>query len=102
MMHVRLAWRWHLGSPAPLCEWLFFDRSGVEHLNCAAVHHRLRFGDKVLALSPRSAFPERDQAHDACKLNDLQQRFVFKSRLDEIAYEQAEIGSATGRESEGQ
>src|SRR3546814_8726382 len=65
MMHVRLAWRWHLGSPAPLCEWLFFDRSGVEHLNCAAVHHRLRFGDKVLALIHRSDFPERDQAHDA-------------------------------------
>src|SRR3546814_17046196 len=78
MMHVLLAWRWHLGSPAPLCEWLFFDRSGVEHLNCAAVHHRLRFGDKVLALSHRSDFPERDQAHDACKLNDLKQRFVFK------------------------
>src|SRR3546814_7606273 len=89
MMHVLLAWRWHLGSPAPLCEWLFFDRSGVEHLNCAAVHHRLRFGDKVLALSHRSDFPERDQAHDACKLNDLQQRFVFKCRLDEIAYEPA-------------
>src|SRR3546814_6682183 len=38
-------------------------------------------------LSHRSDFPERDQAHDACKLNDLQQRFVFKCRLDEIAYE---------------
>lgn len=61
----------------------------MNYLNRATVHHRLCFGDNVLAPGHCGDLSEGDQTHDTCKLYDFQQGFVFKCRLDEVAHEPA-------------